>query len=124
MTRAGTRTHWGGTRSGWNQRGGSVQEHFRIAMRMQEDAQFRATRAQVRLADWLGRDIYRLWAEETWPGDTIEAWSWQEIYLKADAAWDEREKIYAKYYPIALDRALNEALSGQEPGAEAGCRSV
>ena len=53
-----------------------------------------AQQAQRRLAELLGPDDYRLWAEITWPGETIDGRSWQQIFDTCQFALDHKDAMY------------------------------
>lgn len=93
--------HWSGTRSGWNQRGGSIRDDIRHTREQLEraypDSLYWRTEANVvqqKLADYLGTENYRLWAEMTWPGASIDECSWQSIYDTSLEAWNVKEHIF------------------------------
>jgi hypothetical protein len=41
------------------------------------------------LADMIGKDNYREFAELVWPGETIDSLTWKQIYQQIDRALDE-----------------------------------
>lgn len=71
--------HWSGTRSGWNQRGGTDAEHLRIALavarRKAEDALSEA--ASVLIGE-IGRDAYLAWVD----GNLAETDTLEEMTAK------------------------------------------
>lgn len=83
--------HWSGTRSGWNTRGGTDKSRFRQLMRDQEEArelsdpdsprwESRARSMMDILMEKIGQDDYDLWCEMTFPGESIQALTWQQIH--------------------------------------------
>jgi hypothetical protein len=96
--------HWSGVRSGWNTRGGTPKEHLRNHMDYLEhqkqlkdpNSSYWQTKAEIthlRLEELLNSD-FELWAEITWPDDTIEQQTYREIYERMDAALKLKELIF------------------------------
>jgi hypothetical protein len=78
----------GSNRVGWNARGGTVADDLAIILETGPDSpqwRYRAE-AELRMVSSLLGDDYHLWAEMTWPGNTINRKTWREIYNACHAA--------------------------------------
>ena len=47
-----------------------------------------AKSAQAQLTYLIGNDEYEAWAELVWPGETIDALTWRDIYQQSNSALD------------------------------------
>lgn len=63
--------------TGFRTPGGTAREQIAVQMEQEET---NAMRECSKLADLIGDNNYRLWAELTWPGISIQQCTWQDIY--------------------------------------------
>lgn len=90
-------THWSGVRSGWNTRGGTAREHLELEERLgisHPDSSYWQHKAEEEceeVAENLGED-YEVWAEMTWPFDSIRLYTYRQIYETAHYSLDHLEE--------------------------------
>jgi hypothetical protein len=71
--------------TGFRTPGGTAREQIQVQV---ETAHVPALREARKLIAMIGEDNYRLWSEITWPGESINLCTWDEIYQQVhEAIW-------------------------------------
>lgn len=94
-------SHWSGTQSGWNTRGGETTRETMARLREEAeinnpDSQYWANAANHKLQEInqaLG-ESYDLWAEMTWPENSINEMTWKDIYETVSVSLSVSDKIW------------------------------
>lgn len=75
---------WNYGRSGWNKRGPSDRELLANAIERSNENSFywqrKALKARNELIEKMGCETFEGWAEDLWPGATIDDYSWKHIW--------------------------------------------
>ena len=95
----------GSNRIGWNQRGPTIKDQMRWARELSNPDSYhwqnQTHNAKLALIEAMGLDDFEAYAESIFPGDSIESYTWQQIY----------DTYAAKLARIKADKLDQEASS-------------
>ena len=101
-------TNYNTGRTGWNQRGPSEKDMLAIQRQLRQDEDSpgwarKYVEACAELEALIGNRATDAWLERTWPGATIERYTWKELHDGVRAKIEQVPAGYARLFRAAVE---------------------